>query len=172
MDTSKMMKKEEEEENIQRWRKNKEENNDMNDAEVINLMRRIITTCLYHHLGTYSVRPISGSVHVGTTLRTFSTGFFAPGPTARDVNTLHRQVKGLSQQMFDRANTEYSNLKRLSVMDKYLAEFDSDLRGQIKGQHALRKNVCTLEDQVRELVKGDREENKKLKMMLGLLRGY
>ncbi|GJR20528.1 putative reverse transcriptase domain-containing protein [Tanacetum coccineum] len=51
-------------------------------------------------------------------------------------------------------------------MDKYLAEFDSDLRGQIKGQHALRKNVCTLEDQVRELVKGDREENKKLKMML------
>ncbi|GJU40629.1 putative reverse transcriptase domain-containing protein [Tanacetum coccineum] len=45
-------------------------------------------------------------------------------------------------------------------------EFDSDLRGQIKGQHALRKNVCTLEDQVRELVKGDREENKKLKMML------
>ncbi|GJR64078.1 putative reverse transcriptase domain-containing protein [Tanacetum coccineum] len=91
---------------------------------------------------------------------------FAPGPTARDVNTLHRQVKGLSQQMFDRANTEHSNLKRLSVMDKYLAEFDSDLRGQIKGQHALRKNVCTLEDQVRELVKGDREENKKLKMML------
>ncbi|GJU69411.1 hypothetical protein Tco_1255670 [Tanacetum coccineum] len=28
------------------------------------------------------------------------------------------------------------------------------------------RNVCTLEDQVRELVKGDREENKKLKMML------
>ncbi|GJS26435.1 hypothetical protein Tco_0487055 [Tanacetum coccineum] len=27
-----------------------------------------------------------------------------------------------------------------AVMDKYLAEFDSDLRGQIKGQHALRKN--------------------------------
>ncbi|GKA59196.1 hypothetical protein Tco_0758509, partial [Tanacetum coccineum] len=35
-----------------------------------------------------------------------------------------------------------------------------------QGQHALRRNVCTLEDQVRELVKGDREENKKLKMML------
>ncbi|GKB13026.1 putative reverse transcriptase domain-containing protein [Tanacetum coccineum] len=49
---------------------------------------------------------------------------------------------------------------------KYLAEFDSDLRGQIKGQRALRRNVCTLEDQVQELVKGDREENKKLKMML------
>ncbi|GJW33761.1 hypothetical protein Tco_0053793 [Tanacetum coccineum] len=91
---------------------------------------------------------------------------FAPGPTGRDVNTLHRQVKGLTQQMFDRANTEHSTLKRLSVMDKYLAEFDTDLRSEIKGQHALRRNVCTLEDQVRELVKGDREENKKLKMML------
>ncbi|GJU99435.1 putative reverse transcriptase domain-containing protein [Tanacetum coccineum] len=43
--------------------------------------------------------------------------------------------------MFDRANTEHSILKRLSVMDKYLAEFDSDLRGQIKGQHAL-SGVC------------------------------
>ncbi|GJT01099.1 hypothetical protein Tco_0822268 [Tanacetum coccineum] len=29
-----------------------------------------------------------------------------------------------------------------------------------------RRSVCTLEDQVRELVKGDREENKKLKTML------
>ncbi|GJV40096.1 putative reverse transcriptase domain-containing protein [Tanacetum coccineum] len=67
--------------------------------------------------------------------------------------------------MFDRANTEHSTLKRLSVMDKYMAEFDSDLRSEIKGQHALRRNVCTLKDQVRELVKGDREENKKLKMI-------
>ncbi|GJV93100.1 hypothetical protein Tco_1540913 [Tanacetum coccineum] len=111
----------------------------------------------------YSVRPFSGTVYVGTGP---SRQVFAPGPTGRDVNTLHRQVKGLTQQMFDRANTEHSTLKRLSVMDKYLAEFDTDLRGQIKGQHALRRNVCTLEDQVRELVKGDREENKKLKMML------
>ncbi|GKA90305.1 putative reverse transcriptase domain-containing protein [Tanacetum coccineum] len=65
--------------------------------------------------------------------------------------------------MFDRANTEHSTLKRLSVMDTYLAEFDTGLRSEIKGQHALRRSVCTLEDQVRELVKGDREENKKLK---------
>ncbi|GKF76853.1 hypothetical protein Tco_0229323, partial [Tanacetum coccineum] len=41
------------------------------------------------------------------------------------------------KQMFDRANTEHSNLKRLSVMDKYLVEFDTDLRSEIKGQHAL-----------------------------------
>ncbi|GKA87615.1 hypothetical protein Tco_0809379 [Tanacetum coccineum] len=94
------------------------------------------------------------------------TRVFAPGPTGRNVNTLHRQVKGLTQQMFDRDNTEHSSLKKLSVMDKYLAEFDTDLRSEIKGQHALRRSVCTLEDQVRELVKGDREENNKLKTML------
>ncbi|GJZ45180.1 hypothetical protein Tco_0592776, partial [Tanacetum coccineum] len=70
----------------------------------------------------YSVRPFSGTVYVGSGP---SWQVFAPGPTGKDVNTLHHQ-----------------------------------------GQHALRRNVCTLEDQVRELVKGDREENKKLKMML------
>ncbi|GJS41393.1 hypothetical protein Tco_0566436 [Tanacetum coccineum] len=111
----------------------------------------------------YSVRPFSGTVYVGSGP---SRQVFAPGPTGRDVNTLHRQVKGLTQQMVDRANTEHSTLKRLSVMDKYLAEFDTDLRSEIKGQHALRRSVCTLEDQVRELVQGDREENKKLKTML------
>ncbi|GJS92549.1 putative reverse transcriptase domain-containing protein [Tanacetum coccineum] len=111
----------------------------------------------------YSVRPFSGTIYVGSGP---SRQVFAPGPTGRDVNTLHRQVKGLTQQMFDRANTEHSTLKRLSVMDKYLAEFNTDLRSEIKGQHALRRSVCTLEDQVRELVKGDREENKKLKTML------
>ncbi|GJW49983.1 putative reverse transcriptase domain-containing protein [Tanacetum coccineum] len=111
----------------------------------------------------YSVRLFSGTVYVGSGP---SRQVFAPGPTGRDVNTLHRQVKGLTQQMVDRANTKHSTLKRLSVMDKYLAEFDTDLRGEIKGQHALMRSVCTLEDQVRELVQGDKEENKKLKTML------
>ncbi|GJZ25212.1 putative reverse transcriptase domain-containing protein [Tanacetum coccineum] len=50
-------------------------------------------------------------------------------------------------------------------MDRYLADFDTDLRIEIKGQHELRQSVSTLEDQIRELVQGDREENKKLKMM-------
>ncbi|GKB72691.1 putative reverse transcriptase domain-containing protein [Tanacetum coccineum] len=45
-------------------------------------------------------------------------------------------------------------------------EFDTDLRSEIKGQHALRRSVCMLKDQIRELVQGDREENKKLKTML------
>ncbi|GJX61526.1 hypothetical protein Tco_0294426 [Tanacetum coccineum] len=81
-------------------------------------------------------------------------------------NILNTKVKGLAQQMVDRANTEHSTLKRLSVMDRYLVEFDTDLSSEIKGQHALWRSVCTLEDQIRELVQGDREENKKLKTML------
>ncbi|GKA01627.1 hypothetical protein Tco_0674292 [Tanacetum coccineum] len=85
----------------------------------------------------YSVHPFLGTVYVGSGP---SRQVFAPGPTRRDVNTLHRQVKGLTQEMVDRANTEHSTLKRLSVMDKYLAEFDTDLRGEIKGQHALRRS--------------------------------
>ncbi|GKF76988.1 hypothetical protein Tco_0229458 [Tanacetum coccineum] len=111
----------------------------------------------------YSVRPFSGTFYVGSGS---SQQVFAPVPTGRDVNTLHRKVKGLAQQMVDRANTEHSTLKRLSVMDQYLAEFNTNLRSEIKGQHALRRSVCTLEDQIRELVEGDREENKKLKTML------
>nr|GEV49766.1 putative reverse transcriptase domain-containing protein [Tanacetum cinerariifolium] len=37
-----------------------------------------------------------------------------------DADILHRKVKSLAQQMFKRANTEYSTLKRLSKMDQYL----------------------------------------------------
>ncbi|GKE99828.1 hypothetical protein Tco_0023179 [Tanacetum coccineum] len=85
----------------------------------------------------YSVRPFSGTFYVGSGS---SRQVFAPGPTGRDVNTLHRKVKGLAQQMVDRANTEHSTLKRLSVMDRYLADFDTDLRSEIKGQHALRRS--------------------------------
>ncbi|GKG36850.1 hypothetical protein Tco_0447023, partial [Tanacetum coccineum] len=68
--------------------------------------------------------------------------------------------------MVYQANTEHSTLKRLNGMDKYLADFDTYLRSEIKGQHSLRRSVCTLEDQIRELVQGDREENKKLKTLL------
>ncbi|GJV52103.1 putative reverse transcriptase domain-containing protein [Tanacetum coccineum] len=89
----------------------------------------------------YSVRPFSGTFYVGSGS---SRQVFAPGPIGRDVNTLHRKVKGLAQQMVDRANTEHSTLKRLSVMDRYLAEFDTDLRSEIKGQHALRRSVWIL----------------------------
>ncbi|GJR67335.1 hypothetical protein Tco_0013400 [Tanacetum coccineum] len=68
-----------------------------------------------------------------------------------NTRSAHSRVKGLTQQMFDLANIEHSTLKRLSVMDKYLAEFDTDLDVKIKGSTCIRRNVCTLkEDQVRE----------------------
>ncbi|GJR88338.1 hypothetical protein Tco_0212349 [Tanacetum coccineum] len=85
----------------------------------------------------YYVRPFSGTFYVGSGS---SRQVFTPGPTGRDVNTLHRKVKGLAQQMVNRANTKHSTLKRISVMDRYLAEFDTDLRSEIKGQHALRRS--------------------------------
>nr|GEZ14958.1 hypothetical protein [Tanacetum cinerariifolium] len=47
---------------------------------------------------------------------------FAPCPIGKDVDILHRKVKGLAQQMFERANDEYSTLKRLGEMDRYLVE--------------------------------------------------
>ncbi|GJW98696.1 putative reverse transcriptase domain-containing protein [Tanacetum coccineum] len=73
--------------------------------------------------------------------------FYTPWPYRREYNTLHRKVKGLAQQMVNRANTKHSTLKRISVMDRYLAEFDTDLRSEIKETHALRR-VCeiTMED--------------------------
>ncbi|GJX57936.1 hypothetical protein Tco_0289326 [Tanacetum coccineum] len=86
----------------------------------------------------YSMCPFSGTFYVGSGS---SRQVFAPGPTRRDVNTLHRKVKGLAQQMVDRANTKHSTLKRLSVMDRYLAEFDTNLRSEINGQYALRLSV-------------------------------
>ncbi|GJR59883.1 hypothetical protein Tco_1502045 [Tanacetum coccineum] len=63
------------------------------------------------------------------------------------------------------ANT-VGTITRVPYSVRPFSEFDTDLRGEIKGQHALKRSVCTLEDQVRELVKGDQEKNKKLKMML------
>ncbi|GJZ62499.1 hypothetical protein Tco_0618636 [Tanacetum coccineum] len=65
---------------------------------------------------------------------------FAPGSTGRDVDTLHRKVKGLAQQMVDQANTEHLTLKRLSVMDRYLADFDTDLRSEVECEYIGRSN--------------------------------
>ncbi|GJR81758.1 putative reverse transcriptase domain-containing protein [Tanacetum coccineum] len=91
---------------------------------------------------------------------------FAPGPLGKDVNALHYKVKSLTQEMSNRAETEFSTLKRLSDVDRYMKEFDSDLRDEIQNHNKLEWNMTTLEDQVRDLVHKDREENKKLKMVL------
>nr|GFA30439.1 hypothetical protein [Tanacetum cinerariifolium] len=86
---------------------------------------------------SYSVPPFSGTIYVGSRS---SRKVFAPGPIGSNVDMLQRKVKGLAQQIFDRANTEYSNLKRLGEMDC----------------------VSTLEDQMLE----DKEEKERLKKKL------
>ncbi|GJR49678.1 hypothetical protein Tco_1400199 [Tanacetum coccineum] len=91
---------------------------------------------------------------------------FAPGPLGKVVNALLYKVKSLAQQISIRAETEFSNLKRLSDVERYIKEFDSDLRDEIQSRNKLKRNMTTLEDQVRDLVHGEREENKKLKMTL------
>nr|GEW86526.1 hypothetical protein [Tanacetum cinerariifolium] len=48
----------------------------------------------------------------------------------------------------------------------YMKEFDSNLRDEIQNHIKLEQNMTTLEDQVQDLVHGEREENKKLKMAL------
>ncbi|GKD36307.1 hypothetical protein Tco_1251816, partial [Tanacetum coccineum] len=85
----------------------------------------------------YFVRPFSGTFYVGSGS---SRQVFVPGFTGRDVDTLHRKVKGLAQQMVDQANTEHLTLKRLSVMDRYLADFDTDLRSEVECEYIGRSN--------------------------------
>ncbi|GJS62623.1 hypothetical protein Tco_0657407, partial [Tanacetum coccineum] len=72
---------------------------------------------------------------------------FAPGPLGKDVNALHYKVKSLAQQMSNRAETEFSTLKRLSKVDRFMKEFDLDLRDEIQSRNKLEQNMTTLEDQ-------------------------
>nr|GFB48666.1 hypothetical protein [Tanacetum cinerariifolium] len=57
-------------------------------------------------------------------------------------------VKGLAQQMFDRANTEYSTLKRLGEMDRYLSRLSTERRSEVREHYKLKQSVSTLEDQM------------------------
>ncbi|GJS02377.1 hypothetical protein Tco_0318885 [Tanacetum coccineum] len=96
------MKKTEEEEEIQRWKKRtggKCEENDDDDDDASEDMAVPPTPDDHGYkaeadtVGTitrvpYYVRPFSGTVYVGSGP---SRHVFAPGPTGRDVNTLHRQ---------------------------------------------------------------------------------
>nr|GEW61182.1 putative reverse transcriptase domain-containing protein [Tanacetum cinerariifolium] len=82
-------------------------------------------------LAPYHVQPFSGTTYVGSES---SRNVFAPGPIGKDVDILHRKVKSLAQQMFERANTEYSTLKRLSEMDRYLVPTEKKkVEAYIKG---------------------------------------
>nr|GEU80970.1 hypothetical protein [Tanacetum cinerariifolium] len=93
---------------------------EMNDHEIIN---------------PYKIEEGTTYVGSGSSLKVF-----APGPMGKDVDIFHHKVKSLAQQMFERANTEYSTLKRLKV--------------------------STLEDQMRGLMLEDKEEKQRLKKKL------
>nr|GFD50195.1 hypothetical protein [Tanacetum cinerariifolium] len=77
-----------------------------------------------------------------------------------------RKVKGLAQQMFDRANTEYSTLKRLGEIDRYLSGIITKRRSEAQEHHKLKQSVSTLEDQMRGLMLEDKKEKERLKKKL------
>nr|GEU36779.1 putative reverse transcriptase domain-containing protein [Tanacetum cinerariifolium] len=54
----------------------------------------------------YRVQPFSGTTYAGSGS---SRKVFAPGLIGKDVDILHRKVKSLAQQMFERANIEGNN---------------------------------------------------------------
>nr|GEV65672.1 hypothetical protein [Tanacetum cinerariifolium] len=109
------------------------------------------------------VQPFSGTTYVGSGS---SRKVFAPGPMGKDVNILHRKVKNLAQQMFERANTEYSTLKRLSEMDRSLGEIHIERRSETREHYELKQSMSTLEDQMRGLMLKDKEEKERWKKKL------
>nr|GEX34926.1 hypothetical protein [Tanacetum cinerariifolium] len=68
--------------------------------------------------------------------------------------------------MFDRANTEYSTLKRLGEMDRYLSGISAKRRSEAREYYKLKQSVSTLEDQMRGLMLEDKEEKERLKKKL------
>nr|GEU55459.1 putative reverse transcriptase domain-containing protein [Tanacetum cinerariifolium] len=100
---------------------------------------------------------------VGTITR---APYSAPPFLGNNVNMLHRKVKGLAQQMFNRANTEYSTLKRLGEMDWYLSGISMERRSEAREHHKLKQSVSTLEDRMRGLMLEDKEEKERLKKKL------
>nr|GEV04949.1 hypothetical protein [Tanacetum cinerariifolium] len=111
----------------------------------------------------YYVQPFSGTTYVGSGS---SRKVFAPGPMGKDVDILHRKVKSLAHQMFERANTEYSTLKRLSEMDRYLGKIGMERRSETREHYELKQSVSMLEDQMRGLMLEAKEEKERLKKKL------
>nr|GFA63290.1 hypothetical protein [Tanacetum cinerariifolium] len=68
--------------------------------------------------------------------------------------------------MSERANTEYSTVKRLSERDQYLGGLDTDLRSETRGRCELQQSMSALKNQMRGLMLEDREEKEKLKKKL------
>nr|GEY02475.1 hypothetical protein [Tanacetum cinerariifolium] len=107
----------------------------------------------------YHVQPFLGTTYVGSGS---SSKVFAPGPIGKDVDILHHKVKSLAQQMFERANTKYSTLKRLGEMDRYLGGISMEMRSETREHHELKQSVSTMEDQMRGLMLEDKEEKERI----------
>nr|GEX47665.1 hypothetical protein [Tanacetum cinerariifolium] len=129
------------------------EDEDENEAATVGIITR----------ASYRVQSFSGTTYVGSGS---SRKVFAPGPMGKDVEILHRKVKSLAHQMFERANTEYSTLKRLSEMDRYLGKIGMERRSETREHYELKQSVSTLEDQMRGLMLEDKEEKERLKKNL------
>nr|GEX61245.1 retrotransposon protein, putative, Ty3-gypsy subclass [Tanacetum cinerariifolium] len=63
--------------------------------------------------------------------------------------------------MFKRANTEYSTLKRLSEIDRYLGGIGMERRSETREHYELKQSVSTLVDQMRGLMLEDKEEKER-----------
>nr|GEW97572.1 cation-chloride cotransporter 1-like isoform X2 [Tanacetum cinerariifolium] len=131
----------------------KAEDEDENEAATVGTITR----------APYPVQPFSGTTYVGSGS---SRKVFAPVPIGKDVDILHRKVKSLAQQMFERANTEYSTLKRHSEMDRYLGGIGMKRWSETQKHYELKQSVSTLEDQMRGLILEDKEEKERLKKKL------
>nr|GEW14398.1 hypothetical protein [Tanacetum cinerariifolium] len=127
----------------------KAEDEDENEAATIGTITRV----------PYNVQPFSGTTYVGSGS---SRKVFAPGPIGKDVDILHRKVKSLAHQMFERANTEYSTLKKLSEMDRYLGGTGMERRSETQEHYELKQSVSTLEDQMRGLMLEDKEKKESM----------
>nr|GFB38884.1 hypothetical protein [Tanacetum cinerariifolium] len=129
------------------------EDDDENEAATVGTITR----------APYHVQPFLGTTYVGSGS---SRKVFDPGPIGKDVDILHHKVKSLAQQMFERANTEYSTLKRLSEMDRYLGGIGIERRSETREHYELKQSISTLEDQMRGLMLEDKEEKERLKKKL------
>nr|GEX23354.1 hypothetical protein [Tanacetum cinerariifolium] len=64
------------------------------------------------------------------------------------IDTITRRA----QQMFEQANAEYSTLKRLGKMDRYLGGINTERRSETREHHKLKQSVSTLEGQMRGIM--------------------
>ncbi|GJY70595.1 hypothetical protein Tco_0474298 [Tanacetum coccineum] len=87
-------------------------------------------------------------------------------PPPKPDTSSDSEFEGLNRQMGIRANTEFLTLKRLDKGHQFMKGLDEYLRNEIHHGHRVEHRVTTLEDQVRSLVQGDREENKRLRREL------